>query len=231
LILFVAIGAASARAELILERKFSLGGWLTGGNSRVQSLHGDLYLDRNHKLGSQITLKGSFAHESSGGTDTLFKIYSSLRYSRSLSRTLYYFYKLEAEHDRFQDIDLRAIPTVGIGYWFVNEDELKSMVEGAVGYQREYTIDRTADELVVLKLSHNLFLGPFSNDLDIYAAADDPDNYRFVNQMDYKVKLNSYYAFKWRLKDEYNNRPAAGVEKNDVHFSISLEYAFKKKWQ
>lgn len=208
-----------------------MGGWLTGGNSRVQSLHGDIFLDRNHKLVNQLTVKGSFDHESSGGADTLFKIYSSLRFSHSLSGKLYDFYKIEAEHDRFQDIDLRLIPTVGIGCWFLNEDELRFLVEGAVGYQREYSVDRTADELVVLKLSSYFLLGAFYNDLDVYAAADDPDNYRVVNQMAYKVKLNSYYAFKWSLKDEYNNRPLTGVEKNDVRMSISLEYAFKKKWE
>jgi len=217
-----------AFSQTEIERKFSLGGWLTEGNTRGQSLHADFFLNRDRKGVNEITCKGSLDHESSAGADTMFKAYSSLRYAHSLSPRLYNFYLLEAEHDRFQDIDLRTIPTVGVGHWFANEDGFKFMVEGALGYQRNYLVDRTADELVVFKLSSSLRAGAFSNEFDYYTSTSDPGNFRLVNYLSFKVKLNSYYSFKWSLKDEYNNRPPAGVQKNDLRFVASIEYAIKQ---
>jgi len=230
-ILLILVYTGSAQAEIIIERKFSLGGWLASGNTQGQSLHADFYLNRNRRWIDEIIFKGSFGHESSTGVDTMFKIYSSLRYAYSLGKQFYNFYKLEIEHNRFQDIDLRVIPTVGIGYWFVDQSDFKSMLEGALGYQRNYMVDRTSDEMLILKLSSYLLWGGFSNDLDVYMAANNFDNFRVVNQVDYKIKLNSYYWFKWSLKDEYDNLPAAGVKKNNLRFTIGLEYAFKKTWQ
>ncbi len=227
LTLFVILCAGSLQAEINFERKFYLGGWLTSGNTEGQSFHTDLYLSRDHKFINSLSLKGSLGQESSAGVETMFKIYSALRYAHSINKKLYNFYKLEAEHDRFQDIDLRLIPTLGIGYWFVDQKDFKAMLEGAVGYQRDYMVDRTRDEMVVLKLSSDLFLGGFSNELDIYVAASNSDNFRIVNQANYKIKLNTYYWFKWSLKDEYDNLPAAGVKKNDLRFTIGIEYSFK----
>jgi putative salt-induced outer membrane protein YdiY len=208
--LLAALFAGAAQAELSIERKFSLGGWLSSGNTEGQSLHADFYLNRDQEFVNTVTLKGSLDQESSAGVETMFKIYSSLRYAYSINPKFYNFYKLEGEHDRFQDIDLRLIPTIGIGYWFVDKEDFKVKGEGAVGY--------------------DFILGGFSNDLDIYMAANDLNNYRVVNQMNYKIKLNHYYFLKWSLKDEYNNRPAAGIQKNDLRFALSLEYSFKKLW-
>lgn len=228
LLLFFVAASSISWAETTIARKLSLGGQLAGGNTDVQSFHTEFLLNRNRKFVDEITAKGSFDREFSSGTETQFKAYSALRLAHSLSKDYYRYYKLEAFHDRFQDIDLRLIPTVGLGYWFINEKDFRSMIEAAVGYQKEYLINKTADEMFVLTLSHNLLWGVFSNDLDVYTAVNDLDNYRFINVAKLKIKLNKHYAAKLSLKDEFNNRPAAGVQKNDVSFTTSLEYAFKE---
>ncbi|MFH1683567.1 MAG: DUF481 domain-containing protein [Candidatus Margulisiibacteriota bacterium] len=228
IIIFLLLFQNFALAETIFERKISFGGQLASGNTDVQSLHADFSLNRNRKFVDEITAKGSFDREFSSGAETQLKAYSSLRLAHSLSNDYYRYYKLEAFSDRFQDIDMRLIPTVGLGYWFINEKDFKSMIEAAVGYQKEYLINKTAEEMFVLTLSHNLLFGVFSNDLDVYTAINDLDNYRFINIAKMKIKLNTHYAFKLSLKDEFNNRPAAGVQKNDVTFITSLEYAFKE---
>lgn len=228
--LFILLCAGSLQAEIVFERKFSLGGWLASGNTEGRSFHTDFYLSRDHKSVNGLSVKGSLDQESSAGVETMFKIYSALRYAHSINNKLYDFYKLEAEHDRFQDINIRLIPTVGIGYWFVDQKDFKVRLEGAVGYQRDYMVDRTSDEMIVLKIGSDFLRGGFSNDLDIYVAANNSDNFRIVNQANYKIKLNTYYWFKLSLKDEYDNLPAVGVKKNDLRFTIGIEYSFKKSW-
>jgi len=227
-IIFVILCVDIAQGELILQRKFSLGGQLTSGNTQVQSLHLDFSLNRNNKWVDETTFKASLDQEFSAGTQSQFKVYSFLRYGKSLSKKYYSFGKLEAEHDRFQNIDVRIVPTLGVGYWFADEKGFKSMLETAFGYQRQYLINKTSDEMVVLALNSIFLLGDFSNNLNVYVAANDLNNFRLTNTTKFKVKLNQNYAFKWMLKDEYNNQPTTGVQKNDVSFTTSLEYAFKE---
>jgi len=227
-ILFAVFCVNAASAELILDRKFALGGKLTAGNTSVQSLHFDFLLNRNLKLDHEFTVKGNFDKESSAGVDTAFKFSSVLRLAYSLSERHYHFYKLNADHDRFQDINLRLIPTVGMGYWFVNESKVKSILEGAVGYQKEYMLDNSSTDIMILRLSQDFTLGDFSNEFDVYANVADFGNFRGVNETKYTMKLNSHYALKLSLKDEYNNRPASGIQKNDLRFTTSIEYAVKE---
>lgn len=227
LVLALVLLPSVSYAQTIFDRKLAIGGQHAGGNTKLNSLHFEYYLNRNRKFTDELTTKWSLDYESSDGVDTVLKAYTFLRYAYSMGNDLYHFYKLELEHDRFQDIDLRLIPTIGIGYWFRNDDTFRFTIEGAIGYQRNYQLNRAADEMVVLKLGTFFMLWAFSNDFDVFVDSADFNNFRFVNEMIYKIKLNTYYSFKWMIKDEFNNRPAAGVQKNDVRTTLSLEYSFK----
>jgi putative salt-induced outer membrane protein YdiY len=205
-----------------------VGGQLSSGNTQVNSLHADVFLNRNRRFIDEVTFKGSLDYESSAGGSTMFKVNSSFRYGISLSRQLYQFAKIEADYDRFQDIGLRLVPALGLGYWFADEQSYKAMTEGALGYQKEYRLNRADDGVMVVKLSAYLLLGAFSNDLDLYAIAGDLGNHRIVNEAVLKSKLNDHYAFKCSLRDEYNSRPAAGVQNNDLRLVVGLEYSFEE---
>ncbi|MFH1386268.1 MAG: DUF481 domain-containing protein [bacterium] len=229
-ILFLSFFSLEARAEESLSRKFSLGGQLTGGNTQVQSLHFDFNINRNRKWREEATFKGSFDREISTGIDTQFRLWSAYRYARSLNKSLFNYIKLEATHDRFQNIELRFIPAIGVGNWFADSDDLKFKLEGAFGYQKEYFIDKSHDEAWLITLSSDLNYGLVANDLDIYIAPKDLNNYRLTNITKFRIKLNDHYAFKWLLREEYNNRPPAGIQKNDLSFTTSLEYTFNKSF-
>ena len=219
--------AVPVSAETITQQKYSLGGMVTSGNSQVESLSVGFLFNRNEKWINELTFQGSLDYQATGGAQTLYKLFSSLRYAYSRGKQLYNFFKLEAEHDRFQNIDLRLIPSVGLGYWFADQKDSKAMVEAALGYQRKYMVNQTNDELIVAKFRSYWLRGDFSNNLNVYVAANDLNNYRFVNEANYQVKLNSNYAFKLKLKDQYNNQPATGVQNNDLLFTVGLEYSHK----
>ena len=229
IIICAIILATTTHAKISIERKFALGGQFTGGNSSVSSFHTDFYLNRNQKWINEVTLNGSFDYESTAGVDTMLKASLSLRRGHSLSKELYNYYKLEADHDRFQDIAVRIIPTIGIGYWFADEDTFKSMIEGALGYQREETLSQTSNDIILFNAISKLIIGNLSNTLNLYAAVNNLDNYRVINETNYRLKLTDEYNLKLTLKDEYNNQPAAGVLNNDVRFVVSLEFILNEK--
>lgn len=217
--------AAPAPAETVIDRKLSLGGKLAAGNTDLQSVSFVFRLNRNRRLTDETTLKGRFDREYADGLETAYKLYGSGRYARSWNERLYNYYKLEAEHDRFQDIALRLIPTVGLGYWFATGAEESAMIEAAAGYQWESLISREERDVLLLTVSADYGRGPFSNDFDLYLAAGDLANYRFTNLAGLAARLNGRFALKLTLKEEYNNRPAAGVERNDLVLTVALEYS------
>ncbi|MFH1577247.1 MAG: DUF481 domain-containing protein [Candidatus Margulisiibacteriota bacterium] len=228
LLTILIFGAGISPAETTIERKVSLGGQQTGGNTAVQSLHMDFKLNRNRKWVDETTIKGSLDQEFSAGAETQNKASGSGRFARSINKQFFHYAKLQAEHDRFQDLNIRIIPTIGFGYWFHEDDIFKSTLEGALGYQKEYLISGGVNETALVTVSSDILWGVFTNNLDVYASATDLDNYRFTNESKLKIKLNTHYSFKLSLKDEYNNRPAAGVQKNDAAFTTGLEFAFKE---
>jgi putative salt-induced outer membrane protein YdiY len=217
----------SVHAETTVERKISLGGQLSGGNTDVQSLHLDFYFGRNQKSIDQTAIKGSFDREFSQGKETQFKANAKMRYSKFLSPQLFNYYKLTLEHDQFQDIALRFIPTVGMGYWFIKEVDYNSMLELAVGFEKDFLADRDDELMAIINVGSDVKFYIFSNNFDLYVNPADLDNYRLVNTANLRIKLNENYAFKLTLREEYNNRPASGVLKNDLALLTSLEFASK----
>jgi len=216
-----------ASAELVLERKFSLGGKFSGGNTETQALNLDFSLDRNQVNQYQFTVKGEANKESNAGVLTAFNGKSIIRLAYSLTRSFYNFYRLDLQHDQFQDINLRLIPTIGIGYWFVNEKEFKSKAETAAGYQKQYLIGQGDNDMAILRLSYDLLWGFFTNDFDLYTSATNFNDYRATDTAELKYKMNSHYALKAKLKYEYDNIPVSGIKKDDYVFTTSIEYSVK----
>lgn len=218
---------AIAQADVVVERKLSLGGQLNSGNTDVQSLQIDFYFGRNRTAQDQAAVKGSFNRQFSRGRETEFQANAKLRYSRFITTQFFNYYKLTLDHDNFQEIALRVIPTIGLGYWFLKEVDHNSMLELAIGFEHDFIINQPDEQIVIVNLGSDVTWGIFANNFDLYADPNDLDYYRLVNTTNLRIKLNKFYAFKLTLKEQFNNRPAAGTQKNDLSFLTSLEFASK----
>ncbi|NQT29380.1 MAG: DUF481 domain-containing protein [Candidatus Saganbacteria bacterium] len=226
---FIVTSVTASNAELIFQRKLSFGSKITGGNSEFQSIDVDWLLDRNDKNKNQLTFSGAFDRESSNGVDSVFRVNGTLRYAHSLTKQYFNYCKLDATHDRSQDIDVRLVPTLGFGFWFVDEANFKFNIEGALGYQLEYLRDQTQADTPIWSANSTWVLGDFTNTFALYSALTDFGNFRAINTASYSAKINNNFFVKLTLKDEYNNRPVAGVLKNDITLTTSLQYAIKEK--
>ncbi|MBU0574021.1 MAG: DUF481 domain-containing protein [Candidatus Margulisiibacteriota bacterium] len=224
--MLVFLSTVALAVEQRIDRGFSLGGDLSTGNTQENSINATLRLNRNKELVDETTLKASLDYKSANGADTKFKIYSSLRYAHSLANTVYSYAKMEFTHDKFQDIEMRFVPTAGVGRWFFNEDDLRLMGEAALGLQADILKDNLSSGTMVLTLSSDLQWWGLVNSFDSYFALDDFANYRFTDTIFYNMYLSEYHLFKIGAKDEYSNMPVAGVKNNDFTFLISFEYRF-----
>ena len=65
-------------------------------------------------------------------------------YSFGKKKKWYNFYKAEVNRDRFANIDVRLIPSTGVGYWFSDSPKWKLFTELGAGV--EITDFRRGDE-------------------------------------------------------------------------------------
>ena len=226
--------APKKNVEIIWKREVSAGYNAASGNTRDSQAFGGFLVSRNRVRIDEITLKGDGFYSSSERKMNTQRWYGLGRYGLSLGRAKkwYGFGRLEADHDRFADIDYRLVPAAGAGYWFYDLPEIKIMVEAGAG--REYTYYRSnareKREWVLIpraflekklfnnsKITQNLFWYPIFEDFGIY---------RLRSETTLEVALNKGLSLRLSLTDDYNSDPPKDTKNNDLRFTSSLAYSF-----
>jgi|GEM_PF-5975412 len=245
LLMFLCVGAVSAetaestaataetRSRVYINRSFSLGGWMSMGNSESQSLNSNFSLRRYQPWGREVSARGSLYHSSTPSSKFL-RLTASLRYAYYLGKSFNNYYQVRMSYSAYnsaQNEDFRLIPAVGLAYWIINEKDAEWQVEGAVGYEKSYIIGSYRNDAAVLELGTYLRLGDFSNDLNIYAGVNDSDNYRVSNSAAYRLRINKHYYFRVSLTNEYDNQPPVGWQKSDTYISVGIQYYFWYNFQ
>lgn len=220
--------------EAIWDRKVTAGYNALTGNTRTRQLSAGLFINRNRYHMDEVTAKGDIYYSSSDRKMNTQKWYGMGRYAFSFGKTRmwYNFYKVEAGHDRFADIDYRIVPTGGLGYWLYDLPRLKVMAEAGVGFEhtdyRSQTKDRNEAVLVPRAfLEKKLFANSkISQDIYFYNPVDDLSDYRLRSETVFTVSLNEKLSLRLSLTDDYNSKPPKDTRKNDMRFVSGLAYSF-----
>ncbi|MCK5268820.1 MAG: DUF481 domain-containing protein [Spirochaetes bacterium] len=206
--------------------KFSTGFSLAYGNSDTTELNGDFKLNVNTMWINEWTLDSSFSYSKIDGKIETQKVYSSLRYGHSLTDALYGFVRIAAEHDLVSKINIRIIPTAGIGYWFFDKPILKIMTEVGAGYRKTFYNNDIRDEAVFqirvfleTKLGKYLTIG---NDFYIFPSADDISNYILTTNPYLSINLTKTTFLKLHYTLEYNTEPSQGIKNHDGSLKINI---------
>ena len=220
--------------QITWKREVALGYNRVTGNTRESQLSGSFLISRNNKHVDEWALKGNIYYSSNNRKMDSQKWYSNGRYAYSFGSTKrwYNFCNMEADHDRFADIDYRLLPSTGIGYWFYDIPEFKLMAEAGIGY--EHTAYRSniknGNEWVLIPrafLEKQLFTNTtISQDMIYYPAFENFNNYRLRSETTLKVAMNSKLSIRISLIDEYNSVPPEDVKKNDLRLITSLACSF-----
>ncbi len=214
-------------------RSLSLGYGHTGGNTvksrGMAGLAGSRVTDRD-----EWNLKGSIHYASSDQKMDSQKSYGMARHAFSFDehKRWYNFYKSEADHDRFGNIDYRLVPAAGLGYWAVNRETHRFNLECALGY--EYTRYREAQDssrytVVTPRLVwQKQIMAPFrvEEDLTVYLVTDDVEQYRARSEAALIHQVNQQISWRLSLVNEYNAAVSAEAKKHDYRLLYSLDYQF-----
>ena len=195
----------------------------------------DLFVQSEAKRTSEhreLTLRGDLGYgESESLVDTTeARFQANLRHY--LNERHFIFGDLRLEHDRFEDLDLRADATVGSGYRFWKTDRSELLMDGGVGYSHELLKESADESEPILRLSvefkQKLFeQSELSEVLTIYPSLGSFGDIRIISQTQFLTPITDSLSWTLNLIDEYDSAPnRPGIEKNDLSFRTGLQYSF-----
>jgi putative salt-induced outer membrane protein YdiY len=216
------------------KRELSAGFNRTTGNTREDSFAGGFLVSRISKHVDEWTAKGNLFYSSKNRKMDKQKWYLMGRYAYSFgsAKKWYNFYRIEAEHDRFADIDYRLVPAGGFGYWFFDSEETKLMAEVGGGLEQTYYKSdiKSGSEWVLIPrawLEKRIFENiTFRQGVSYYPTFEDFNSYRIRSETAIDFAINSHLKLRFSMWDDYNSRPTEGTKKNDLRAITSLAYSF-----
>jgi putative salt-induced outer membrane protein YdiY len=209
---------------------------VTSGNSRSQTAN--VIADANRRgEKDRITLKAEylFARDTNvetGQTNTTTDSWDALgKYDYFLTKKVYLYGLMSAEHDRIADLNIRLAPSAGIGYQWHEGPVWNFNTEAGLGFtyedyahdgEREYMSARAAyhyDRKLIDKLK-------FFNDLEYRPDVSDLGRYTLDGDIGLHTDFNKSLFAEFKLEWKYNSDPAPGREKNDLRYILSAGYQF-----
>jgi hypothetical protein len=180
--------------------------------------------------------KLSFALEAlygkSEGTKTNESLFVKGRWDHFWSEKLYGYAQLDALHDQIQDIDVRAVASVGVGYvvWKDSDDELLALEGGVSGI---YTRFGNGDDPLspaaraAATFKEIIFKDVrFTQEAEFLLPIDDPSAFLVRARTALGVPLAEGWAMKTSLDVNYTADPAVGRRPFDILFLVGIEYQF-----
>lgn len=135
------------------------------------------------------------------------------------------------DHDRFADIDVRITPSAGIGYWFLDEDDIKLNVEGALGYESTSYRSGIPDEDGVVALGKVFFekqifeKARIAEHITVIPSLEG-GGFRVKSETEFTNPLRDDLDLSVKYVVDHNSEPAAGKKKTDTRIVTGVKYSF-----
>ena len=183
--------------------------------------------------GDELKLKGTGDYSETDGEEDAEAWAASARYGFDIFDGKWYnFYSLEADHDKFAAIDYRIVPSIGLGYRVVDNEEWKLTLDAAAGYEYTEYNDGTENTeepiLIGRSIFEKTFLGgsKLSNETAYYPTLDDFGQYRIKSETSFTNPLGDSLSLRLSFVVDYNSEPPEGIDKTDTQLISSLVYSF-----
>lgn len=218
----------------------NLGGQISSGNTerRAVSAGAEALRETRH---DRLRLRGTFDYAEDrdtaiGATDTSWRLtqrrtYGQAKYDYFVREDLYVLATSSGENDELSRLHLRFIAGAGVGYRWVDEDDLAINTEVGLSYVDEnYSGGLDANFLAArgavsarwtiiegLKLLH---------DSEVFPSLEDGDDFyaRLDTRLQATLTDNLFAQFQWIL--DYDNTPAAGRQRDDHRLLASIGWSF-----
>ncbi|MDG6772982.1 DUF481 domain-containing protein [Thiomicrorhabdus sp. ZW0627] len=226
-------GVLSANAfagdKLGLQGAGELGYTNTTGNTESSAIYGALKIDYIQNV---YEFKSAFEinNKSEDGKQTQERYVADLQYNRFYAKNKDYYSFIQArfEEDKFADLDLDSMLTVGMGKTFIKDEKTLLRAEAGIGYQStNYVVADDIDQVIGrLKGDYSYAFNPhvkFTQDAIIYTGGEQT---KLETNTGIKVKMMESLSLKATYQYRSNSDPAPGVKKVDTQTIVTLMYDF-----
>lgn len=214
----------------------NIGASLSSGNTNKRTAHAAADAERRGK-DDRITLAASWNYSEEKNSTTKVRTISErntrgkAQYDHFISEKTYLFVSASGENDKFDDLDLRLILSVGAGHQFVERDDLEFAAEVGLSYYKEDRKVAADEEYVAARVAYDLDWAineqvKFLQDVEALPSLESSDDIYVRKDTRVQVSLTErmFTQFQWIL--DYDNTPSPGNDRVDNQFLINVGWQF-----
>ncbi len=240
----LSVSAIDAINPKAFSMSIAVGAILTRGNTFTDSINAGLKMEYvvgredfsiagEYLYGRQKTRDTSVAPVRTTTTTTTDRWEVDGKYQHFFSKKFYGYADVDVTKDRIALLDIRVVPSVGVGYDLLNKSPLKLSVEGGAAYMyQQYSNSTPTQSAIALKLAYHLTYDfnpriQLFNDVIYYPTLAHISSGIFLINADIGVhaKLTQKLFGELKVEWDYNSNPANNALKNDERYIASLGYA------
>jgi putative salt-induced outer membrane protein YdiY len=215
----------------------SANGLVTTGNSRTTTI--GITADAVRRAERDRTTLGAgylYGRQRNPDTDTdqttVDSMFGFAKYDYFLLKKLYVFGSVRAERDRIADLDLRFVPSLGVGYQWFEGPTLNLATEAGVAWIYEDYRRRDSTSHFGARLAYHVDYKPhdvlllFHNLEWLPSFADPVGDYNLNTDAGLRATIAGGLFSEVKVELRRDSTPAPGRDTNDVRYLMAIGYSF-----
>ncbi len=227
------------KKPVVFVGNFNFGGSVTTGNTDLRnfSFVGEL-IAKSDRL--RLTLLGRYLYGENDGELNARNAFGTIKVDFFVSKRFYVYTGALFEQDTFQDLNLRSSVFAGPGYQFIEVGDYahpylkKLQLHGEVGLGYFNEDFKVAED-------ENYFTGRWAINVNWtvvpwftlfhqhqgFPSLEKTSDWYVTSQQGIRLNIWENFLTTFQINWRYNNSPAAGTEKADTQYILTLGYAFE----
>ena len=214
----------------------SVGGMITHGNSKTQSLNVSVEATRRTE-DDRLSASGSYIYSrqtdpDTGDSSTTADAWSAAgKYDYFLDEKLYAFFALRAEHDTVGNLDLRLTPSLGVGYQWVERPDMNFSTEAGLAWVYEDYADADSEDHFAARFAYHFDRKlndkvSIVHNVEYVPSLEDLSDFNTLADLGVRATLTKNMFAEFKAEWRHDATPAPDSAKNDLRYVLGVGWAF-----
>ena len=202
------------------------------GNTEQLAINGSAEIKRTTDT-DRLTLYGKGRFSKENGQDTVKEVIGGISLEVDINEKWFTFVTTEMEFDKFENIDLRATVSGGLGYYAIREADEDLKFRAGIGFQHESFNTGTSTEEAVANLGwdYRKEVSPwclFTHSVSIFPKFEDLNDFRMVmdNALEFPLNGDKDWSLKVGMTNNYDAMPQMGIRRLDTFYYFNIARNF-----
>lgn len=153
------------------------------------------------------------------------------KYDYFFNPRFYAFGGARVERDRIADLDLRFIPSAGVGYQWVESPTFNFSTEGGIAWLYEDYRGEGTQESISLRLAYHVDK-EFNDDVSVfhnfayYPTLESLNDFYFITDLGIRADLTAQMFTEFKVEYRHDATPGASSARNDLRYILGVGWDF-----